>query len=123
MPNGEGFRKYQYAKGTGPGGQDSDVTLPTPPPPPPPSDPSESDWWKPYENVPGFQEWLKTEKNQTFFTYKQLPAEQGEALWQEFRAYTPPEAVTPEETDPNDPRQVGDQWMDSAGNLWASYEE
>tara|TARA_Y100000590_G_scaffold337649_1_gene384667 strand:- start:5844 stop:7058 length:1215 start_codon:yes stop_codon:yes gene_type:complete len=25
--------------------------------------------------------------------------------------------------DPNDPRQVGDQWMDSAGNLWASYEE
>ena len=121
MPNGEGFRKYQYGKGSVPGGQASDVTLPTPPPPP--SDPSAPDWWKPYENVPGFQEWLKTEKNQTFFTYKQLPAEQGEALWQEFRAYTPPEDVTPEETDPNAPEQVGDKWIDSAGNLWASSEE
>ena len=122
MPD-EGFSKYQYAKGSVPGGQASDVTLPTPPPPPPPSDPSASDWWKPYENVPGFQEWLKTEKNQTFFTYKQLSAEQGEALWQEFTAYTPPEDVTPEETDPNAPEQVGDKWMDSAGNLWASSEE
>jgi len=122
MPD-EGFSKYQYAKGSVPGGQASDVTLPTPPPPPPPSDPSSSDWWKPYENVPGFQEWLKTEKNQTFFTYKQLSAEQGEALWQEFTAYTPPEDVTPEETDPNAPEQVGDKWMDSAGNLWASSEE
>jgi hypothetical protein len=120
MPD-EGFSKYQYAKGSVPGGQASDVTLPTTPPPP--SDPSESDWWKPYENVPGFQEWLKTEKNQTFFTYKQLSAEQGEALWQEFTAYTPPEDVTPEETDPNAPEQVGDKWIDSAGNLWASSEE
>ena len=25
--------------------------------------------------------------------------------------------------DPNEPTQVGDKWMDSAGNLWASYEE
>ena len=125
MPD-EGFSKYQYAKGSVPGGQASDVTLPTPPPPPPPSDPSESDWWINYRNAPDFIKWLESEKGIPFNDFTILSREEGEALWQEFRAYTPPEDdtdVTPEETDPNAPEQVGDKWMDSAGNLWASSEE
>ena len=126
MPNGEGFSKYQYGKGNVPGGQASDVTLPTSPPPPPPSDPSESDWWINYRNAPDFIKWLESEKGIPFNDFTILSREEGEALWQEFRAYTPPEDdtdVTPEETDPNAPEQVGDKWMDSAGNLWASSEE
>ena len=67
----------------------------------------------------GFFTWL-AEQGVTREQFDNLPVG-AQMRWQE--QYEASLAGAEEEVDPNDPTKVGDKWIDSAGNLWASYEE
>ena len=67
----------------------------------------------------GFFTWL-AEQGVTREQFDNLPVG-AQMRWQE--QYEASLAGAEEEVDPNDPTKVGDKWIESAGNLWASYEE
>ena len=70
----------------------------------------------------GFFTWL-AEQGVTREQFDNLPVG-AQMRWQEqYEASLAGAEPEEEEVDPNDPTKVGDKWMDSAGNLWASYEE
>jgi len=82
-------------------------------------------WWDAYAGDNDFLLWLVNTKGMRSDAFKNLSEAEGTQLWNDYQTSLTGDTTgdTTGEDDPNAPEQVGDKWMDSAGNLWASSEE